>query len=76
MKAIKIPNTALLDVFGRPVAINSHDLQRPSIIRHPSYTGPLDKNLANNHYEAHKKNSTATNSIPKLDHAEQLTVIG
>ena len=31
MKAIKIPNAALLDVFGRPVAINSNDPHRPSL---------------------------------------------
>lgn len=76
MKAIKIPNTALLDVFGRPVAINSHDLHRPSIIPNASYTGQNDKNLTNNHYEVHAKNSTATNSIPKPEHTEKLTVIG
>lgn len=76
MKAIKIPNTALLDVFGRPVAINSHDLRRPSGIPNPAFTGQVDKNSSNNHYEVHPKHSTATNSILKIDHSEQLTVIG
>jgi len=76
MKAIKIPNAALLDVFGRPVAINSHDLQRPSVIPNPSYTGQVDKNSSNNHNEVHNKNSTATVPSHKTDHAERLTVIG
>jgi hypothetical protein len=76
MKAIKIPNTALLDVFGRPVAVNSHDLHRPSLIPNPSYTGQVDKNSPNNHYEAHTKLSTATSSTPKPDNPERLTVIG
>lgn len=74
MKAIKIPNATLLDVFGRPVAVNSHDLQRPSIITNPSYTGQVDKNASNNHHDHHNKNSTASTS--KSEHAEQLTVIG
>jgi hypothetical protein len=72
MKAIQIPNAALLDVFGRPVAVNSHDLQRSSIIPNQSYTGQVDKNLLNNHDDL-KKASTAT---AKLDHTERLTVIG
>ena len=76
MKAIKIPNTALLDVFGRPVAIDSHDLHRPSVIPNPSYTGTVDKPTGNNHYEAHNKLSTATSSIPNPENPERLTVIG
>jgi hypothetical protein len=76
MKAIKIPNAALLDVFGRPVAINSHDLQRPSIIPNPSYTGEVNKNSSNNHYDVHNKSSTATGSMSKPEHTERLTVIG
>lgn len=75
MKAIKIPNAALLDVFGRPVAVNNHDLQRPSIITNPSYTGHVDKNSSNNHHDPNNKNSVATGSH-KSDHTEQLTVIG
>jgi len=67
MKAIKIPNTALLDVFGRPVATNSHDFHRLS------YT---DKHFENNHYEPNSKNSNATGSGIKLDNSRQLTVIG
>ena len=69
MKAIKIPNSALLDVFGRPVALNNHDLRRPSGL-------PTDKNSVNNHSDVHKKSSTATTSASKSDHSEQLTVIG
>ena len=69
MKAIKIPNAALLDVFGRPVAVNSHDLQRPSVITNPSYTGQVD----NNHHDPNKQSGSSSS---KLEHAEQLTVIG
>jgi hypothetical protein len=76
MKAIKIPNASFLDVFGRPVAINNHDLQRPSIICNPSYTGQVDKNSSNNHHDHNNKSSTASGSISKSDHAEKLTVIG
>jgi len=76
MKAIKIPNAALLDAFGRPVAINNHDLQRPSIITNPFHTGEVDKNSSNNHYDVHNKSSTATGSTSKPEHTEQLTVIG
>jgi hypothetical protein len=54
------------------VAVNSHDLQRSSIIPNQSYTGQVDKNLLNNHDDL-KKASTAT---AKLDHTERLTVIG
>jgi hypothetical protein len=76
MKAIKIPNSALLDVFGRPVAINCLDLPRPSITPTPSSIGQLDKNSPNNHYVASNKNSTATATVPKLENAERLSVIG
>jgi hypothetical protein len=67
MKAIKIPNTALLDVFGRPVAINSEDFHRASFADH------FSKNLANDHYEANSK--TSTPGI-KPDNTHLLTVIG
>ncbi len=70
MKAIKIPNTALLDVFGRPVATNSQDFHRLSYAHH------LEKNSGNNHYEPHSKSSNATASGIKLDNAHLLTVIG
>jgi len=76
MKAIKIPNTALLDVFGRPVAINHHDLRRQSIISYPTYTTHVDKNASNNHNEVQNNNSTATALLPKLENPERLTVIG
>ena len=68
MKAIKIPNAALLDVFGRPVAIDTHDLQRASVIHSPSFTGSNDKNRPNGvaNHQSHSKTE------PK----EQLTVIG
>jgi hypothetical protein len=70
MKAIKIPNTALLDVFGRSVAINSHDLHRLS------HAENYDRNLANNHHESNSKHSSATNSTPKPDNTHRLAVIG
>jgi len=67
MKAIKIPNTSLLDVFGRPVATNTYDFHRLSY---------ADKNVENNHYEQNSKSSNATNSGIKSDNAERLTIIG
>ncbi len=70
MKAIKIPNTALLDVFGRPVATNSQDFHRLS------HVDNLYKNLTNNHYEVNSKGSNATASGITLDNTNQLTVIG
>lgn len=76
MRAIKIPNTALLDVYGRPVAVNSHDLHRPSVISNHSYRDHPEKNPANNHLDIREKNSTVTASLSKSDHTEQLTVIG
>ena len=76
MKAIKIPNAALLDVFGRPVVINCHDLRRPSIISYPTYTVQVDKNASNNQREIDKKDSSVTASLPKLENPERLTVIG
>ena len=65
MKAIRIPSAALLDVFGRPVAVNSHDLQRASIIHNPTFSGINEKNSSNNHQ-----------SHSKIELKEQLTVIG
>jgi hypothetical protein len=70
MKAIKIPNTTLLDVFGRPVATNSQDFHRLSRSDH------LEKSLTNNHYEVNSKGSNATASGIKLENTPQLTVIG
>jgi len=67
MKAIKIPNTSLLDVFGRPVATNTYDFHRLSY---------ADRNFENNHCELNSKSSNATSSGIKLDHAQQLTIIG
>jgi len=67
IKAIKIPNTALLDVFGRPVATNSHDFHRLS---------QTDYHLTNNHYEPNNKGSNATGPGLKIDQSRQLTVIG
>lgn len=71
MKAIKIPNTALLDVYGRPVAVNSHDLHRPSIMSYQS-----DKNALNNQSDPRNKNITASASLTKSEQSERLTVIG
>ncbi|CAF3551992.1 unnamed protein product [Adineta steineri] len=76
MKAIKIPNSALLDVFGRPVAINSHDLHRPSVTVRPSHTGPVDKSSSNNQNEVDKKSATGLASISTPENPERLTVIG
>ncbi|CAF2381938.1 unnamed protein product [Rotaria sp. Silwood2] len=76
MEAIKIPNTALLDVFGHPVAINTHDLRQPSIAPNSSSIGQLDKNSSNNQSDGHKKSTSGASSVSKLDIAERLTVIG
>ena len=70
MKAIKIPNSALLDVFGRPVAVNNRDLKRPSIIPYIPKAPPLNQNDANN------KNPTVPNAAVKQEMGERLTVIG
>lgn len=73
MRAIQIPNAALLDVFGRQVAVNNHDQQRASVIHNPSYVGFEEKN------STHKQNGTHSilnNSSSKSDQLEQLTVIG
>ena len=70
MKAIRLPNSALLDVFGRPVAINSHDFHRPS------YFEQFDKPAANNHYDAGSKTSNGTNPALKPDSNHRLAVIG
>ncbi|CAF3380623.1 unnamed protein product [Rotaria sp. Silwood1] len=66
MEAIKIPNSALLDVFGQPVGINTHDL------RHSSIT----PNSSNNNLDGHKKSISAASSVSKVDIGERLTVIG
>ena len=70
MKAIKIPNTALLDVFGRAVATNGHDFRRFSNTEHNS------KNSITNHFDNNSKNSNATVSGLKLNNAHLLTMIG
>jgi UDP-N-acetylmuramoylalanine-D-glutamate ligase len=71
MKAIKIPNIALLDVFGRTVATNTHDFHRLSHTEH------FHRHLNNNnHHENNSKSSNATATGVKLDHTDQLTVIG
>ncbi|UJR35317.1 hypothetical protein I4U23_028078 [Adineta vaga] len=77
MKAIKIPNTALLDVFGRTVAVNSHDLHRPPAVSRPSNIGQLDRNLTNNASDTnHKNGSSIPAPLSPLEDPEQLTVIG
>ena len=76
MKAIKIPNAALLDVFGRPVAINNHDLHRPSILPIRSRKAQTEKISLNSHHEAQNKSSTVTTGSSKLDNSERLSVIG
>jgi hypothetical protein len=53
--------------------VNSHDLQRPSVITNPSYTGKVDENAANNHHDSNKHSASSSS---KSDHAGQLTVIG
>lgn len=67
MKAIKIPNTSLLDVFGRPVATNTQDFRRFSVV---------ERSFQNNHYEPNNKYSNGTNQAIKLDNSHRLTVIG
>ena len=76
MRAIQIPNAALLDVFGRPVAVNNHDLQRASVIHNPSYVGLDEKNSSHKQNGTHNSHSVLNNSTSKSDQLEQLTVIG
>ncbi|CAF4008329.1 unnamed protein product, partial [Adineta steineri] len=66
MKAIKIPNTALLDVFGRPVALNSHDFHRVS------HVDPIEKN----HNGSNGKDPNAIGIGIAPNNTNQLTVIG
>ncbi|CAF3336535.1 unnamed protein product [Rotaria socialis] len=68
--AIRIPHTALLDVFGRPVAINSQDFRR---ISNPHYS---EKNSAHNHHEQNSKGVNSTGLIVKPQNSYRLTVIG
>lgn len=70
MKAIKIPNTGLLDVFGRAVTTNTQDLHRFS---NSEQNQKID---LNNHVDHHSKTSNATASGMKLNNAHQLTMIG
>ncbi|CAF3351949.1 unnamed protein product [Rotaria sp. Silwood1] len=70
MKAIKIPNTALLDVFGRPISINSKDFHRLS------HSGHFDKNSISNHNEPNSKGLNPTGPNIKPNDAHRLTVIG
>lgn len=70
MKAIKIPNTALLDVFGRAVATNGHDFRRFSTTEHSI------KNSIANHFDLNSKNSSGTASGFKTSNAHLLTMIG
>lgn len=76
MKAIQIPNAALLDVFGRPVAVNNHDLQRASVIHNPSFVGLDEKNSPHKVNGIQNNHSVVNHVSTKVDHAEQLTVIG
>ncbi|CAF1007928.1 unnamed protein product [Adineta ricciae] len=71
MKAIKIPNTALLDVFGRPVSINSQDFHRLS--RADYY----EKISMSNHNDTKTKDSNVNgvNPLPNPT-TNRLTVIG
>lgn len=72
MKAIKIPNAALLDVFGRPVAINSNDPHRPSLTPCISRAGFTETKSLND-----AKNSVGAIVVtPKTDSEERLCVIG
>ena len=77
MKAITIPNAALLDVFGRPVAINSHDLHRSSLTSSHSQAGRTEKTRANNQSELTHKQSLGTSiPSPSVGSEERLSVIG
>ncbi|CAF1123494.1 unnamed protein product [Adineta ricciae] len=75
MKAIKVPNTALLDVLGRPVAINSHDLHRTPAAPRPPKPAQIDKNLTNNLFDVTGNGLVPTPAPPPVD-PEDLTVIG
>ncbi|CAF3887547.1 unnamed protein product [Rotaria magnacalcarata] len=68
--AIRIPHTALLDVFGRPVAINSQDFHR---ISNPHCS---EKNSTHNHHEQNSKGVNSTGLLVKPQNAYRLTVIG
>lgn len=75
MKAIKIPNSALLDVLGRPVAINSQDLHRTPAAPRPPKLTQIDKNSTNNLINGTGNGLGPTPAPPPVD-PEDLTVIG
>lgn len=68
--AIRIPNTTLLDVSGRPVAINHQDFHHTSFLSHH------DQNGSTNQLETTSKSSNATNFALKQENAHRLAVIG
>ena len=67
--AIRIPNTTLLDVSGRPVAIHHQDFH------HTSFLSQHEQNGSANHLETTSKCSNATNSAVK-ENTHRLAVIG
>jgi hypothetical protein len=76
MKAIKIPDAALLDVFGRPVAINNHDVRRSSVA--PSRTRPEHNvnNADSNNREMAQQIAAPIDAAVQFEDVEHLTVIG
>lgn len=81
MKAIKIPNATLLDVFGRPVALNSHDPHRPSLSSTVSRAGFTESHKSKapsdvEHHLINKNPSVVAVATPKLDSDQRLCVIG
>lgn len=70
MKAIRIPNTTLLDVSGRPIALNHQELHHASFIEKHEHHGP---NYAS---DTTSKGSNGTNATNKPDNARRLAVIG
>ena len=77
MKAIKIPNAALLDVFGRPVSINSSDPHRPSLTTCISRAGYNELEVPLNQNGGSAKNSLTPVVVPpKVDSDSRLSVIG
>lgn len=70
IKAIKIPHTALLDVFGRSIAISSQDLNRLS------YSIHSDKSSSSNDNEQNNKGTNPATPNNKPNNNNRLTVIG
>lgn len=76
MRAIKIPQPVLLDVFGRHVSINNPDLRQPTFGPDAFPNWKANINAPNGDRGSHRNSKEILGTIPPTEHPEQLTVIG